>query len=291
MARTNRIHLQGDWHHVWNRGVDREDIFVSDADRRAFEDLIAESSDRCDVTVASYCLMTNHIHLLLGGCIDDVSRMMHQTASRYAAVFNHRSGRTGALFGGRFGSLPIARTEHLIAESRYIDRNPLALTSIGAIDRFRWSSLGCVTGVRPAPSWLDPSIVLDQFEGEGSRYLEFVQRPNPSDALPHPATPTAPPSCLDVELAVAEAAKSPVDTLYRYRPRVPNEPREMAIALLTELRAATTEELRIRYGFRTQSGVRNAARRARAAFRRDERASRLRARTLDLLTPTEVVGV
>ena len=149
MARQTRLNIPDSWHHVMNRGADRQDIFLRDDDYRVFKWLIGRASARLD-QAHSYCLMTNHFHLLIHCPRAGLSESLHLVESQYPRWFNDRYERDGPLFRGRFQSVLVATDEQMIQLSRYIHRNPLAFVPASALAQYRWSSLGPFLGIRAA---------------------------------------------------------------------------------------------------------------------------------------------
>lgn len=106
MPRQPRIVAQGLYPHVVHRGINRQRIFIEEADKRHFIDRIAYATARHDVDVLAYCLMGNHYNLLFRDSHTELSRVMGILNSSYTTWFNLKNGRDGALLRGRFYSKP-----------------------------------------------------------------------------------------------------------------------------------------------------------------------------------------
>lgn len=128
-------------------------MFVDDEDRRRYLRLLGRSIRRQEWQCLSFCLMTNHVHLLIETPQCNLGIGMRHLHSDYALAFNKRHGFAGYLFQGRYGSVRIVDDAQMIAVVRYIDRNPAeaALASRGA--DWPWCSSGALRG-GPAPPWL-----------------------------------------------------------------------------------------------------------------------------------------
>jgi len=101
------------------------DIFVNDEDRRAYLDLMKEEALRFGVTFLSWCLMTNHVHLIAVPSAEaSLARAIGEAHRRYTRYKNFADGVRGYLFQGRFGSCVLDQT-HLLAAGRYVERNPV----------------------------------------------------------------------------------------------------------------------------------------------------------------------
>lgn len=164
MARVARVRAESDIYHVIVRGAGRQIIFEDDADRLAFLDGLLTQMRGAGASLLAWCLMSNHAHLLMRAPLEAISDVMHNAESGYATRFNLRHGRVGALFQGRFRSVPIESDRQLLAAVRYIHRNPVEAG--GPIDG-RWSSYREYAGMRDAsvPAACDTSLVLDMLGG------------------------------------------------------------------------------------------------------------------------------
>ncbi len=271
MTRSPRNLDEADWFHVFNRGADRQDIFSLDGDRSLFESLLASTLDATGVELHAYALMTNHFHLLVHACDGRLSAFMHQLCSRYAAAYNQRTGRTGPLFEGRFRHVPITDDDHLLAEARYIERNPLSFVPPAALANYRHASLGVYVGRRDAPDWLS-TYMLEQLL-DPSDYLVFVLEDQDSDLVDHPLLdPTG--GIMVADIVQSMTALSTVNPVER-----PGPERNLALAIAIQLRLGTSRELAELFGM-SAAGVRQAARRGRIAIETDERVERLRIRVM-----------
>src|SRR5271165_4772535 len=125
MARLARTVVAGLPHHVTQRGNRREPIFFEDGDQEIYRDLLAEQMQKCGVEVWAYCLMPNHVHLIVAPK-DDVglSRAIGAAHRRYTHFINARGRWTGHLFQSRFASVTMDES-HLLAAISYVSLNPV----------------------------------------------------------------------------------------------------------------------------------------------------------------------
>ena len=108
MPRSSRIVIEGCAHHVTQRGNNREDVFFVDDDRRVFLTLLADASERYNLVVDGYCLMTNHVHLVVTPKHQDsLANTLKRTNQLYAQYINRLHGRSGHLWQDRFFSCPL----------------------------------------------------------------------------------------------------------------------------------------------------------------------------------------
>ena len=125
MTRLARMIIPGVPHHVTQRGNRRERIFLEDGDEQIYLDLMAAQRKRYAVECWSYCLMPNHVHLILTPA-DEVglARAVGEAHRRYTAFIGARGRWTGHLFQGRFGSVAM-NEDHWLAAFRYVALNPV----------------------------------------------------------------------------------------------------------------------------------------------------------------------
>ena len=139
MTRTAReISVYG-FYHVVQKGCADQLIFEDDEDRLYLIRLIASKCQKFKVDVIAWCLMDNHIHLLLDDEHVHLSDCMHSITTAYAMYFNSKTGRKGPVFQDRFKSVPILDDDQLLNCVRYIHDNP-AKARIGTASLYRWSS-------------------------------------------------------------------------------------------------------------------------------------------------------
>ncbi len=127
-------------HHLTQRGNNRQDVFLVDADRRAYLDRLRQDCRECGVRLLGYCLMTNHVHLIaVPERTDSFGRAMRRAHSFYSQTFNRRYRRSGHLWQNRFFSCPLG-PDHLLAALAYVDLNPVRANMVGHASEHPWSS-------------------------------------------------------------------------------------------------------------------------------------------------------
>jgi REP element-mobilizing transposase RayT len=127
-------------YHVTARGVERRAIFADDDDRRLFVALIELASRRFRWHLIAYCLLTNHVHLLIDSERGELSKGVHLLTGRYAQSFNARYERTGHLFQGRFHARAVEDDEYLERVCDYVLDN--AVRAGLCRERNQWPWLG-----------------------------------------------------------------------------------------------------------------------------------------------------
>jgi REP element-mobilizing transposase RayT len=174
MARPLRLQFPGALYHVTSRGNARAPIFLEDADRHRFLDILGEVVDRHRWRCHAYCLMTNHYHVLLETPEANLSPGMRQLNGLYTQGFNRRHERVGHVLQGRFSGILVERESHLLEVARYVVLNPVRAGIVRSAEDYRWSSLRAALGLARSPSWLTLESVLAPF-GSRARYREFVR--------------------------------------------------------------------------------------------------------------------
>ena len=140
MARISRVVAAGVPHHVTQRGNRRQEVFFSDADYETYRALLAEGCGNAGVTVWGYCLMPNHVHLILVPRDEDGLRAaLSETHRRYSRMVNFREDWRGHLWQGRFASFPMD-DHYALACARYVELNPVRAKMVARPRDWRWSS-------------------------------------------------------------------------------------------------------------------------------------------------------
>jgi putative transposase len=140
MPRTARIEVAGGIHHVTARGNRRQPLFHDTTDRRLFIRDLAEATRSYGWNALTYCLMTNHVHLVIETPEPTLGLGMRRLESRYAWRFNHRHETGGGhLFQGRFGSVIVASDAQFAQLLRYVALNPVKAGLSRDASSWRWS--------------------------------------------------------------------------------------------------------------------------------------------------------
>jgi putative transposase len=178
VPRRPRHEFESGVHHVFARGNNRQAVFLDDADRKRYLSALGRVASWTRWRCLSYCLMTNHVHLLLETRTPNLGSGMQRLQGSYAQIFNRRHGRTGHVFQGRFGAIRIEDDQQLWSTLGYIVLNPVRA---GLCDRpadWPWSSHAAVIA-GTTPTWFDDERLLLYLAGHGgtpaARYAEVIQ--------------------------------------------------------------------------------------------------------------------
>jgi putative transposase len=140
MPRLARAVIPNVAHHITQRGNRRLPVFFSNDDRRAYLSLIAAEADETGTRCLAWCLMNNHVHLILvPATADGLRATLGEAHRRYTRRINFREGWRGHLFQERFASYPMDDA-HLMAAVCYVELNPVAAGLVRRAEEWRWSS-------------------------------------------------------------------------------------------------------------------------------------------------------
>ena len=138
--------------HALNRGNNRADVFLDDGDRLAFLDALARAKGRYPFRLLAYCLMTNHVHLVLRpGPGQSISRIMRSITVAHTWRHHRRRRSSGHVWQGRFRSPAIEDGAYLLAAIAYVEANPVRAGMVADAAEHRWSSHPGRVGPAPDP--------------------------------------------------------------------------------------------------------------------------------------------
>ena len=191
MPRKNRIEtvFNSSVHHVVQRGVNKSGIFKVDKDCLYFEDSMKRYLKKYGITIYNYCLMPNHIHILLftkEALL--LSRFMQSLLLAYSSYYRKNYKYSGYIWQGRFKNFLIEKDSYLLECARYIERNPLRTKPalVDELGKFRWSSYNFY--VKSIPDDLITVNPLYKLMGEThkerqGRYKEYLLTPRPYEEI------------------------------------------------------------------------------------------------------------
>ncbi len=187
------------YYHVYNRGVEKRQIFLDEKDYKAFSGILkaylSPPEDKSilqgralqrvrghklydEVKLLAYCLMPNHFHLLIQQKLaSSITNLMRRALTAYSMYFNEKYERVGSLFQGRFKAKEVDKDEYLLHLSRYIHRNPSGslVKKIGDLESYVWSSYPIYLG-KLDNRIVDPGFILGFFPKDKiESYKQFVE--------------------------------------------------------------------------------------------------------------------
>lgn len=170
MPRMARVVIPDVAHHVTQRGNRREDVFFTDADRQRYLYLLGEYSAKHGLQIMAYCLMSNHVHLVVvPKTSDSLSGALKPVHLRYAQHINWSRNLSGVLWKGRFFSCPLD-DGHFWSAVRYVERNPVRAGLVEWAQEYPWSSAAGHCGLRKDPL-LSGDLELSDHIGNWSTWL------------------------------------------------------------------------------------------------------------------------
>ena len=139
LPRNGRRKSSSDFYHVIIRGINRERIFETNRHKEKLTKYLKEKEVET-VEIYAYCIMSNHLHLLLHGPLKEISEYMKAVQTAYALYYNRKMERNGHVFQNRFKSFPIESEEYLWQCFYYIHLNPVKAKITGKMNRYQYSS-------------------------------------------------------------------------------------------------------------------------------------------------------
>lgn len=175
MPRAVRLQSNSGIYHIMLRGNEKKDIFYDDVDKARFLDTLFKMKADGDYQVFAYCLMNNHVHLLIKEENDTIYRMIKRICVSYVYYFNARYKRIGHLFQDRFRSEAIEES-HMLAAARYIHNNPVKAGIVNKAEDFAWSSYNEYTREKAyRPGLVDRGFLLSLFSDLEDRAIELFK--------------------------------------------------------------------------------------------------------------------
>ena len=178
MARKPRIHYPGALYHVMVRGNNGENVLSEEIHKNKYLDIVASYKEKIGFILYAYCIMDNHVHLLIEVTDVPLSQIMQRIQQVYTQWFNHKYNRTGHVFQQRYKALLCDKDNYLLQLIRYIHNNPVKANFEGGIE-YKWSSHIYYIGKKKS-TIVDPSYVLSIFSENKNKavkqYLQFMNQ-------------------------------------------------------------------------------------------------------------------
>ncbi len=178
--RGSRERSESGIYHVILRGINRQDILYDEDDNQHFLETVDQMKSEDQFAVLGYCLMMNHVHLLIQEHTDTISRIMSRIGTSYAWWYNRKYGRSGYVFQGRYGSECVENDEYLLTVIRYIHNNPVKAGLVQNPEDYRWSSIRLYYGTSEYPYGMcEPTYVLDVINKDRQKVHILVRQSRP----------------------------------------------------------------------------------------------------------------
>lgn len=147
MARKKREWFPGAVYHIIHRGVRKQVLFEEEYDYQMFLYIMRLALDEYKCILHAYCLMTNHVHLLLETTDYEVGKFMKFLSERYAMYYNRKYCYIGHVFESRYKSCLVKDDAYFLQTSRYIHLNPVKAMMVSRPEHYRWSSYNTITAM------------------------------------------------------------------------------------------------------------------------------------------------
>lgn len=206
-----KIFAENTYYHIYNRGVEKRNIFIDNQDYEVFLHLLkyylSEENEALthpieliapndkpirprplrnlnkEIDLIAYCLMPNHFHLLVKqNTKNGITKLTRSISTTYALYFNRRYKREGTLFQGRYKAVIVKNESYLLHLSRYIHLNPITLLTKTDLVTWPYSSYQYYLGAKKA-DWIKPGIILKFFERPDWSPIPLDKFPNYQDFI------------------------------------------------------------------------------------------------------------
>lgn len=184
MPREARSHSRTGIYHIIMRGINRQTIFEENEDKKRFLEVLQKYKEVSKFQLYSYCLMDNHIHLLVKEIEEELSVAMKRICSSYVYWYNSKYGRCGHLFQERYKSENVETTKYFLTVLRYIHQNPLKAGLVQNVFESEWTSINEYIHKRIL---VDIDFGLDLFSLDRNKainlYTKYMQQQNEDQCL------------------------------------------------------------------------------------------------------------
>ncbi len=178
MPRTARKRSMSGYMHVIVRGIGKQILFEEQNDYQFFLSRLKRYSKETSVSIVAYCLMENHVHLLVRDNNGNTPAMMKKIGVSYSSYFNNKYERTGHLFQDRYLCEAVETDRAVLTVARYILNNP-AKAGLGRVSSYRWSSYSCYGRT---DSFVDTGILCDLI-GSREQYDSYLTEENEDNCM------------------------------------------------------------------------------------------------------------
>ncbi|WP_077369367.1 transposase [Anaerosalibacter sp. Marseille-P3206] len=171
-------------YHIIMRGINKQNIFEDNEDKMRFLDTLDRYKTVCNYQIYAYCLMNNHIHLLLKEDTESISYAIKRISGSYVHWYNNKYERCGHLFQERFKSEPVDTEDYFLIALRYIHQNPVKAKISKDLTDYYWSSYGEYVG---RPKIVDVDFPLELFSTDRKNaidlFIKYMKENNNDECL------------------------------------------------------------------------------------------------------------
>ena len=174
MPRKSRKYSETQIYHIILRGIDKQIIFSDDEDRYVFLNQILITVKKYKYEVYAYCLMSNHIHLVLKIKDSFLSKAIQSLEIRYSRYYNEKYERSGHFFENRFKSKVVNNKKYFFEVCRYVHRNP-EKDGISTTENYKWSSYHEYIGKEKI---VNKNVLLNYYNNEIEQFMKYTLKEN-----------------------------------------------------------------------------------------------------------------
>ena len=182
MVRCARKKSASGIYHIMMRGINHQDIFFDNEDYCRFLEILKRVKESRSCAIYGYCLLGNHVHLLLHEEDEGLAVIMKRIGTSYAWWYNQKYDRIGHVFQNRFQSETIETEADLSGVLRYIHNNPVKAKLVVIPEEYKWSSCQVYYGGKDSIELLNMSFILDILDSNREiaikQFVDFMQKPN-----------------------------------------------------------------------------------------------------------------
>lgn len=179
MPRAKRVKSESGIYHIILRGINQQVIFENEEDYEKFIEIILKYKAVSGYKVFAYCLMSNHIHLIIKEENEKIDQIVKRISGSYVYWYNWKYYRKGHLFQDRFKSEPIEDEKYLLTAIRYVHQNPVKAGIVENIDEYRYSSYN--EYIKDGKELIDKDFIYEIVNKEG--FIVFNNEKNEDKCL------------------------------------------------------------------------------------------------------------
>ena len=172
MARTRRVYSNSKTYHNILKGIDNQNIFYEDQDRNVFLKYMLITKKEYNYDIYSYCLMDNHVHMVIKSEKEFLSKIFQSLMVRYVQYFNKKYKRSGTLIQGRFKSMNVENLNYFLKVCRYVHQNP-ENAGIAKVEDYKWSSYKEYLG---KGKLVDKSVLLHYYDNDIDKFIKDTKK-------------------------------------------------------------------------------------------------------------------
>lgn len=173
MARQARIHSPTNYYHIMARGNNREYIFNNPIYKRYYLEVLKEQVEEGLIEIAAYCIMDNHIHIVVEADMINLTKAMKSINIRFAMKINKQNNRVGHVFQDRYKSEVIYNDSHLQQVIRYVHNNPIKAKVSKTLDQYKWSSFNEYISTNEVINENQRRLVLSYYSNDVKKFINF----------------------------------------------------------------------------------------------------------------------